>query len=118
MDRWYEAHILLHDLPHAHALGGRDGFLHVRACTEQEGTEFPRSQGLAKIFCLHFLILGEAWKIKQPHEEALFVEAIHRHRQIKSVGSDGPVLGLPAKPRLVARRGPDVLLASRHNNDI
>src|ERR1700722_6094172 len=60
MDRRDEAHVLLHDRPHTHALGGGNSFLHVGACTEQVGAEFPRSECLSEIFCHHFLILGEA----------------------------------------------------------
>ena len=80
--------------------------------------EFPRSQRLADVLSLDLLILGEAGEVEQPDVQPLLVEAIHRHRQVKGIGPDDPVLGLPAEPRLVARCGPDVLLAPRHDDDV
>ena len=59
-----KAHVLLNDITDKHALGSGDGFLHVRACAEQEETEFPWGQCFTGIFCLHFLILGKAGKIE------------------------------------------------------
>src|SRR5207249_4077325 len=48
----------------------------------------------------------------------LLVEAIHSHRHVESIESDAAVLRLPAEPRLVARCGPDVLLAPRYDDDV
>src|SRR5271157_757313 len=118
MDTWHEAHVLLDDLANPHILGGGDRFLHVRACAEQEHSKFPWSQSLANVLSLDLLILGEAGEVEKTDLQPLLVETIHSHWQVKSIGSDAAVLGFPAKPRLIARCGPDVLLAPRHDDDV
>src|SRR5271157_6287908 len=114
----HEAHVLLDDLADPHILGGGDRFFHVRACAEQEHSKFPRSQSLANVLSLDLLILSEAGEVEKTDLQPLLVETIHSHRYVKGIGSDDSVHRLPAEPQLIARCGPDVLLAPRYDDDV
>ena len=65
MGRRHEPHVFLDNRAHAHALGGRDGFLHVRARAEQKEAKFPRRESFAEFFRLDFLVFGKAGEVKQ-----------------------------------------------------
>src|SRR4051794_1915142 len=114
----HKAHVLLNDLADQHIFGGGDRFLHVRACAEHEQAKFPRSHSLANVLSLDLLISGEAGEVEKTDVQPLLVETIYSHRQVKSIGSDNSILGLPAESWLVARCSSDVLPASRHDNDV
>ena len=72
MDRRNEAHILLHDVAHEHALGGGNGFLHVSSMCRAETSRVPTEPVPCRIFGLHVLILGGTRESKTARQRAPF----------------------------------------------